>query len=686
MHTPTFAGRSGPLAEFTRALRSHASAAESGAILYVHGPAGIGKTALLGRFAAIARAGDHHVVEIDAARSASAPALQGQVREAAAIPGTVLLLDHIDRVKGADGTMPSALLAEAGDNTLTVIAGHDAPSGSWLAAASRRGGLRALLLGPLSDADARALVSGLGTDADEDVSELVIDFAKGHPLALVLAEAARAEGRFRHGEAPQELVLALLDQLVGAVPSSAHRQALEIAAHSRWTTEDLLRAAVSEDGGSPADLFDWLRRRPFVHAERNGVSLLPLARDLLDKDLRWRDPSRYRSMHERIRTHLLEQIRKALPHQILPATAALTYLHRHNGFVARFLTWQYGDRFQELPYRRELRDDVLRFVTSLEGTVIAARTARWLDAQPRGFHIYWDTAAHAPAAVLAWLRLDAAGEDAATDLLEAAAQHHARSTQPLRPQEHLTLARVYIPRAAHHAASELMDLVIYRILAGFLRDTPAWSFIGLASGSFLDPLMRYIDQRPVRPPVIVQGLSFTLYAHDWRAVTIERWMEVGHLAELAGPAARPAARPRSGPGAFTVLTREEFDRAVGDALAAWQRKDLLASNPLLRTRLAAGHGSDDPVAALRKIMTEAVDALKSDPRAEKYHRALVTGYLRGAPTREAAAERLGLPLSTFRRHLSRGLERVRASLWELESAPRATGTDPSGEATPGTSI
>lgn len=671
MHTPTFTGRTGPLAAFTRALRSCTSAPRTSTVLYVHGPGGIGKTALLHRFAALARAENHPVVEIDAARAASASALLAQVRRAAAVPGTVLLVDDVDHVREADGTLCCGLLPEPGESTVTVVAGRCAPDVAWRAAADRRGRLRALPLAPLSDTEARELLSGLGLA--EGALDGVTDFAEGHPLALVLAAAAWAEGGFRNEEAPQELVLALLDHMIGDVPSPAHRQALEVAAHSRWTTEDLLRTALTESGGSPADVFDWLRRRPYVRAERNGVSPAPLARDLLDTDLRWRDPSGYRSMHERIRGHLLERIRQALPHELLPAMLAFTYLHRRNGFVSRFVTWQGGNRFQELPYRRELRDEVLRFVTAAEGARSAAEAARWLDAQPRAFRVYWDTAAQAPAAVLAWLRLDTSCEDAAADPLAAAARHHARTTRPLRPQEHLALARVYAPPAAHRTASPLMDLVLHRILVTFVLNAPAWSFVGLASGSFLDPLMRYIDQRPLRPPVVVEKLSFTLYAHDWRAVTIERWMEVGHLAELAGP----AARPRSGPGALTVLTREEFDTAVGDALAGWQRRDLLAGNPLLRTRLVARHGGDDPVEALREVITEALDALGSDPRAEKYHRALLTGFLRGAPTREAAAERLGLPLSTFRRHMSRGLERVRSSLWALESAPRASAADPS---------
>jgi hypothetical protein len=43
------------------------------------------------------------------------------------------------------------------------------------------------------------------------------------------------------------------------------------------------------------------------------------------------------------------------------------------------------------------------------------------------------------------------------------------------------------------------------------------------------------------------------------------------------------------------------------------------------------------------------------------------------PTQEAAAERLGLPLSTYRRHLSRGTEEVCARLWSQELYGADTG-------------
>jgi hypothetical protein len=45
---------------------------------------------------------------------------------------------------------------------------------------------------------------------------------------------------------------------------------------------------------------------------------------------------------------------------------------------------------------------------------------------------------------------------------------------------------------------------------------------------------------------------------------------------------------------------------------------------------------------------------------------LTATFLSGAHTQEAAAERLGLPFSTYRRHLIRGLEVLCSLLWRRE--------------------
>ncbi|MFC8381890.1 hypothetical protein [Nocardia sp. NPDC057272] len=58
--------------------------------------------------------------------------------------------------------------------------------------------------------------------------------------------------------------------------------------------------------------------------------------------------------------------------------------------------------------------------------------------------------------------------------------------------------------------------------------------------------------------------------------------------------------------------------------------------------------------------------MREDSRGEKLYRVLDRTYLRPAPTQERAAELLGLPFSTYRRHLTQGIERVIAKMWQIE--------------------
>jgi hypothetical protein len=69
---------------------------------------------------------------------------------------------------------------------------------------------------------------------------------------------------------------------------------------------------------------------------------------------------------------------------------------------------------------------------------------------------------------------------------------------------------------------------------------------------------------------------------------------------------------------------------------------------------------------LRALLEEAAAGLRAHPRDEKLFRALEATYFKPAPTQEAAADRLGLPYSTYRRHLTTGVRRVTEWLWARE--------------------
>jgi hypothetical protein len=126
--------------------------------------------------------------------------------------------------------------------------------------------------------------------------------------------------------------------------------------------------------------------------------------------------------------------------------------------------------------------------------------------------------------------------------------------------------------------------------------------------------------------------------------------------------------PREHAQAFLVLSHPDFEAAVRQGFKDLRRPDLLARNPLVRARLVAdrtGEGASG-AAVLEGVLREAATTLAHHPRDDKLLRAVDRTYLRPAATQEAAAAALGLPFSTYRRHLTQGMTRIVSVLWDQE--------------------
>jgi DNA-directed RNA polymerase specialized sigma24 family protein len=149
-----------------------------------------------------------------------------------------------------------------------------------------------------------------------------------------------------------------------------------------------------------------------------------------------------------------------------------------------------------------------------------------------------------------------------------------------------------------------------------------------------------------------------VFAHDWRRVDVDAW------SRLTGERARSADEPLAAPArSAAALPWPELADAVRRALRDLHHTDALAANPLMRLRAV---GDPPCPERLRDLIADAIESLRVDPRDEKLHRALARTYVRPAQTQELAAEALGLPFSTYRRHLTRGVQHVTAWLWHRE--------------------
>jgi TolB-like protein/Flp pilus assembly protein TadD len=117
----------------------------------------------------------------------------------------------------------------------------------------------------------------------------------------------------------------------------------------------------------------------------------------------------------------------------------------------------------------------------------------------------------------------------------------------------------------------------------------------------------------------------------------------------------------------TSLTRSDFESAVKDALRHYTQADLLAENALLRTRLLtrSERGAALPQ-ALRALLAETAQSLFAGERDQRLYRVLDLTYLNPVPKQEAAADRLGLSFSTYRRHLTADVDRLVEWLWQRE--------------------
>jgi len=122
-----------------------------------------------------------------------------------------------------------------------------------------------------------------------------------------------------------------------------------------------------------------------------------------------------------------------------------------------------------------------------------------------------------------------------------------------------------------------------------------------------------------------------------------------------------------------LLTRSDFESAVKDALRHYTQADLLAGNALLHasvlTRSEPGGATPQ---ALRALVADTAKALFAGERDQRLYRVLELTYFNPAPKQEAAADRLGLSFSTYRRHLTAGVDRLIEWLWQQEQQASQT--------------
>ena len=695
-------GRDAERARFADALEAEALPVH---VVHVYGPGGVGKTTLLREFERLALDAGVPVALLDM-RDAGADPASVEISIAAAFERAgasgderrVLLLDTFEAAQGLDGWLQRVFLPAQSAELLVVVAGRHAPTPAWTADAAWADATATMPLGNLSPADAAAFLDR--RDVPEGSRADVLAFTHGFPLALALvAERFRQTPGvpFVPSEAP-DIVRTLLERFVRDVPSPAHRTAVEGAALVRSVSEPLLAALLAETlprtGGDPAgdgapadvdaaerahDLFGWLRGLTFVEDGPRGLVLHEVAREAIEADLRWRDAERHDVLHSRARRHYTSRL---LAPGVETATVLGDYVHlfRDNPVVQPLLgplmgAWRSADVRPPRRLRPGENEAVVALVRQHEGDAEAEIAARWLALRPESTEVF-DGPDGAPAGFLMALALDdAEARDRDADPLARAAWATVERTR--RPGERVLLFRFWMDAREHQGISAVQSLIFAQTVRHYLT-TPrlAVSLLPVADPDAWGPVLAFAGlARWPEAEATVAGRRVGVFGMDWRAVPPSTWLET--LAERV-PNVVPAPPTRVAADGLAVLSQDAFAEAVRDALRDAARPHRLAGNPLLRAALvaaAAGPDADetDRIAALVALLTDAAETLQGTPREAPLWNALRLTYFKPAPSQAIAAERLDVPFSTYRRHLTRGVAHVAETLWRRETGGGGNG-------------
>jgi hypothetical protein len=383
-----------------------------------------------------------------------------------------------------------------------------------------------------------------------------------------------------------------------------------------------------------------------------------LARDVLTAELERRSPDRMRRLHRLVHDRVVTEIRTGTGPDREHAAQQLLYLHRHSPVTSAIWTVRSHGSAAVHTATREDHPQVVALVDRIQGSADADLTRRWLTEVPDAAQVVRQ-GGRVTAYAVALLVPTGSSLDREDPVVRAALEHAGR-TAPARPGE-----RIHVMRCIGGADGGERDpygVLVSSVAAvtTWLTQPLAWSFTAPTDEEFWGPFFDYIALGRLSE-VSVGGRRHVLHGIDWRRLSPDRWMDLMNDRERTGTSGPPPAhllRP-------APLGHDDFATAVRAALRDLHRDDRLAASPLLGSRLAeapTGGGT----AALRATLLRGVAAVGRRPRGTGLQRVLDRTFVRAAPTQEAAAEVLGLPFSTYRRHLATALDELVELLWAVE--------------------
>jgi hypothetical protein len=270
-------------------------------VLFVHGPGGIGKSALLREIGRRARRHGRALWMVDGRLLLpSVDALTAALEGAADADRPVVLIDSFEQVEALAQALRDDVLPALPASAVVVLAGRRAPQPLWF-----RDGWEHLLqdvpLRALDDAEAEQLLAKYGIDGEQ--SRLTRIWGQGSPLAL---HVGASSGDLTTRDA-DDLARTVAHRLLGDEAGDIDPSVMAVAAIARAVDARLLGAVLPGRRSGRAAI-EALQTLTVVESYGTRLALHDVVRAALRTDLRRRDSDLYRTLSARIADHLHDRI------------------------------------------------------------------------------------------------------------------------------------------------------------------------------------------------------------------------------------------------------------------------------------------------------------------------------------------------------------------------------------------
>jgi len=289
-------------------------------VVYVHGPAGMGKTALISALDACLE--DEGVRRLHIAAGAVEPTptailtalgrvldhKAGTVAELAAALAnskdfTVVMIDDVDTWRLAASWLREDLLPTLPASTRFVLAGTVPPPPAWSIGYGQY--FLDIKLGALPRAESDAAVAAAGLSAE--IAERIWRLSGGHPLGLRMAIHAARTGSLGTARDAGELANAILR----AIGDSDLRRAVEACAIVRRANRALMSAILETEEPIPLSLLEAVEALPFATRDAEGIYIAEPVRRAIVEWMSGVEAERYQRWRKTAADWIVSRLRAA---------------------------------------------------------------------------------------------------------------------------------------------------------------------------------------------------------------------------------------------------------------------------------------------------------------------------------------------------------------------------------------